>query len=210
MVICPLLPWARYIPFRDSTPPLLTLFSPPTSFLCPPPYPLDTLIMPNQRDDQHDPHVLSLRLALGSILSPKRSPSSRSSTATSGTASPMHPHHLHGHSHLHNSHSPEQEHSPLPAEHQTPVATSGSSRATRLPLARAQTESSITSAATASRTSASDSIPSTVPPMSRPSSVPVSAVPSEDPSHPNASRTDFIGTLRSKSAWEALIHGSFV
>ncbi|KAI0351271.1 hypothetical protein OH77DRAFT_967139 [Trametes cingulata] len=152
-------------------------------------------------DDQHR-DVLSLRLALGSILSPKR-PHPAQSSATSGTASPA----------LHCPHSA------------IPLAASHSASSTHGSHAHAHGSMSATPTPHAHRQPALPSLESTT------------AVHALDEAHPRApdavsagtgtgtgtpvaggvsgsatpgGRANFIGTLQSKSAWDALIHGSWV
>ncbi|KAI8992812.1 hypothetical protein BD414DRAFT_286218 [Trametes punicea] len=152
--------------------------------------------MPAHEDHHRD--VLSLRLALGSILSPKRSLSAQSS-ANSGTASPA----------LHCPHSA------------IPLASSGSHgsmahpspSATPVPHGHAQpqvlpampaVESTAAHALDASHPQVPDAVSTPQPTASLPASGGVSG------SATPGGRANFIGTLQSKSAWDALIHGSWV
>ncbi|KAI0334229.1 hypothetical protein GY45DRAFT_1243207, partial [Cubamyces sp. BRFM 1775] len=148
----------------------------------------------------HHRDVLSLRLALGSILSPKR-PHPAQSSATSGTASPA----------LHCPHSA------------IPLAPSVSS---------SSSHGSIHSAASVTPTSAHAHAQQPALPSVE-SATAVHALDNTHPRVPDAvsthghghglpasggvsgsatpgGRANFIGTLQSKSAWDALIHGSWV
>ncbi|KAK7680779.1 hypothetical protein QCA50_016087 [Cerrena zonata] len=149
-------------------------------------------------DESNDAHVKSLRLALGSILAPKRVSSTRSSAATSGTASPLHPATFGN---------------PLPAApnelHSTPHDRHNP-RASRAPLMRAQTESNVPSLSRPHIPSPLGS--SDASPEMRSASLPNSS--SMSSTHVDGidtpSRADFIKTLQSKNRFDALIHGSFV
>ncbi|KAI0371005.1 hypothetical protein BV20DRAFT_943199, partial [Pilatotrama ljubarskyi] len=143
--------------------------------------------------DQHR-DVLSLRLALGSILSPKR-PHPAQSSATSGTASPA-LHCPHSAMPLATSSSSSSSHGSLSAPSATPVP-----HAHRQP-AMPSIESPAVHALDEAHPRAPDamSVPSTGTPVSGGASG--SATP--------GGRANFIGTLQSKSAWDALIHGSWV
>jgi len=164
----------------------------------------------DHRDEHRDAHVLSLRLALGSILSPKRPPYTRASTTTSGTASPawhcptsgapLPPHGTHHalgtpsplFSHLHHPHRPTQAPHPrtLPATPTPPTAQAPSTRAASSPSPE----------------------PALAAPAPLPADTQVPAVRASESGSatPHQQRADFIGTLQSKSAWDALIHGSWV
>ncbi|GJE92998.1 hypothetical protein PsYK624_091570 [Phanerochaete sordida] len=139
------------------------------------------------QDEHHDAHVTSLRVLLGSILSPKRAACTRS-TATSGTASPAflpsHPG------------SPELAHARPHAHH--PHAHAAAPSASR---------GTPSSPPALSRAESSASIPDHVS-MPRHDGVPPHAM-SADEHH--RARADLMGSLQSKNtAWDALIHGSFV
>ncbi|KAL4246722.1 hypothetical protein ABKN59_008440 [Abortiporus biennis] len=158
--------------------------------------------MTNHSDEHHDAHVMSLRLALGSILSPKRPCSSRSSTATSGTASPLPTWSPSNISTVPSSSSVDY-HSSTPS-HRAPRSSHHSRSQMDLtapiPLPQSPPPASVT--------------PTSVVNRKKGTGVPVSSsIPNaegETPSTSSRSRADFIGTLQSKSAWDALIHGSFV
>ncbi|VDC02217.1 unnamed protein product [Peniophora sp. CBMAI 1063] len=129
-----------------------------------------------------DPHLHGLRIALGSILSPKRPGLSRGSSSgqNSGTASPM-SHHSHppsGHLHPHTLHSHSQVH-------------------THSPLIHASDDGATSPSTT----------PGGTPPLNLPNSA---AAVVNDPRLPAAQRANFVKTLQGKSAWDAMIHGSFV
>ncbi|KAI0759645.1 hypothetical protein BC629DRAFT_1597695 [Irpex lacteus] len=150
---------------------------------------------PHGQEDPHEAHVHHLRLVLGSILAPKRAPHARpaSSSSTSGTASPA-LHHYH-----HDSH-----HKSTTGEHSLP---------TRAPLIRSNTDGH--SPPTPPHT-LPDSV--MVPHAAHGHAVPPPAASAPDlhnagadtPPGSRQSKADFIGTLQSKRAWDALIHGSFV
>jgi len=206
---------------------------------------------PSEKHHEHDSfqanknmqHKEALRLALGSILAPKRSytPSSRSS---SGTASPAHPasftpppppysasnqgaesgrtdallhprnpYFLHTPSRLAQSestdHSPSGSaaSSPVPSQ---PAETQGSQPSTPLSLPEPavsdhpQTSDGQVYAVRAPK-------PVSVPQPDAPSAVPTpeSKGYSGSGSGSGTPKAKFIETLQSKSAWDALIHGSF-
>ncbi|KAI0655646.1 hypothetical protein C8Q70DRAFT_936078 [Cubamyces menziesii] len=152
--------------------------------------------------EDHHRDVLSLRLALGSILSPKR-PHPAQSSATSGTASPaLHcPHSAiplgpsvssssaHGSIHSANSGSPAPHtpHTPQPALPSVESATAVH--------ALDDTHPRVPDAVSTHGHGHAHSLPAS-------GGVSGSATP--------GGRANFIGTLQSKSAWDALIHGSWV
>ncbi|KAI1795442.1 hypothetical protein LXA43DRAFT_42843 [Ganoderma leucocontextum] len=166
-----------------------------------------------------DAHLLSLRLALGTILSPKR-PQTTPSSSTSGTASPavncphsaipltpthsnssshpaptpnlavVHPQHAHHHHHHHHHH---HYHHPLRPDHHQPAmpcAAEGAPLHTDDPHPH---------------------IPDAVAPLTHEGAGPIGvAVPMPGNMTPGA-RARFVETLQSKSkSWDALIHGSWV
>ncbi|KAF8890774.1 hypothetical protein BD779DRAFT_1517008 [Infundibulicybe gibba] len=183
----------------------------------------------------HDPahanknvqHREALRLALGSILAPKRpyTPSSRSS---SGTASPSpyyhnhnhteHPHLRHLHSHLH-PHLPSRlgrtNSSDSHSDSGTPQLTPSTSTPNSSSLLPSPTEEH-PPALSPHESSAAKDAHSTPPPIHSPAPMlvhpPVVAVTEAKPDSGSGSgppKAKFIQTLQSKSAWDALIHGSF-
>ncbi|PCH42971.1 hypothetical protein WOLCODRAFT_138139 [Wolfiporia cocos MD-104 SS10] len=120
-------------------------------------------------DDHRDAHLLSLRLALGSIMAPKRTSYTRSPADSSGTATPAPPH-------ASPSSSPA---SFSPTHLQNNIHAHGlSGSTTTAPTSQLFTE------------------PPVVPPAVASTAAPVP-------------RANFIGTLQSKSAWDALIHGAW-
>jgi len=172
--------------------------------------------IPLQNPNSNDSHHAHLRLALGSILSPKRPHSAQSST--SGTASPApFAHHFGRPSHLppdHSLYSPptaalrsqtsstpdssSQSSSPHGSPRQQPVSEEHANRIVQ----QVQSPVSITR----------DADCSCRPPLAV-------VYPNGDEHHVEAQipssgqRTPsgrFIATLQSKSAWDALIHGSMV
>ncbi|KAI0826501.1 hypothetical protein BC628DRAFT_236229 [Trametes gibbosa] len=147
-------------------------------------------------DDHHrdEAHVHNLRLALGSILSPKRPLPARSST-TSGAASPA-VHCPHTAIPLAASASSSSSHGsiyPAPTVHSAPHAH----RQTTLPVMESTVVHSL-----------DDAHPRAPDALNVPSATPVSG--SVSGSSTPGGRANFIGTLQSKSAWDALIHGSWV
>jgi len=211
--------------------------------------PAEMLRTPSDKAAEHDSsHVnrniqhkeaLSLRLALGSILAPKR-PFTPSSHSSSGTASPAHPAsfgsslpppppnptlmqaadaRFDSYSHLRNvhiPHTPSRLGQPEQKEPQWPV-TSPSSTPSSAPASPPSTH----------RASPTEELPSlSLPPAVVDSASgppvchapqPVSALqPGTAPAAPRAPgsgsgtpKAKFLETLESKSAWDALIHGSF-
>ncbi|CAL1697737.1 unnamed protein product [Somion occarium] len=147
-------------------------------------------------DEHREAHVRSLRLALGSILSPKRVSSTRSSATTSGTASPLHPSVFSTPSLSTSSEAP-----PTPHDRHN-------HRPSRAPISRAQTESNLPVLSKPQMPSPLGSGDSS--PECPSSSLPVSSSIPGGEIENSSSRADFIGTLQSKKAWDALIHGSFV
>ncbi|EKM52745.1 uncharacterized protein PHACADRAFT_261350 [Phanerochaete carnosa HHB-10118-sp] len=147
--------------------------------------------MGNQ-DDHHDAHVTNLRVLLGSILSPKRASYTRSSTSTSGTASPAFP------SHPGSPELPASRPQTHPHAHATGASsTSRGAVSTPPTLSRADSSASISDHVSMPRHYAM------APPPATSSDV-------EGTAH-RPSRADLLGTLQSKNtAWDALIHGSFV
>ncbi|KAI0084314.1 hypothetical protein BDY19DRAFT_542643 [Irpex rosettiformis] len=155
--------------------------------------------MPHSQDDPHEAHVHHLRLILGSILSPKRAPYARptSSASPSGTASPALHHYQHDSCHK----SEAGDHSP-PA---------------RAPLFRSNTDSAIQGHSPhSSQHALPESVMNPHSAYGHPIPPPVASAPdlhnvSVDTTNVSRqARSDFIGTIQSKGAWEALIHGSFV
>ncbi|KAF8993394.1 hypothetical protein BDZ89DRAFT_95066 [Hymenopellis radicata] len=138
---------------------------------------------PSRGDSFHpDKHREALRLALGSILSPKRPMYSRStSTSTSGTASPFPPHHV----------PPPPHPSPLPDHH-----AHTSSRLANADPNGSEHHDDHHHDHDHSSTAFGEHL--TVP-----------RSPSAEPGTITPNRAKFIETLQSKSAWDALIHGSF-
>jgi len=190
----------------------------------------------NDRDREHEVH--GLRLALGSILSPKRAPSSR---ASSGTASPAHfgglahahtyPH-AHTHGHNNTPHEPSHLHTPLD-EHGNPVAapammteTSSTASGMRPPtVTRSQSASSVHSSdGPEDSPGLSDSDPAS-PPIMTTTNLHTNMSPEEiakakklrkegtagaakDGKVQEGGIGGFVATLQSKRAWDALIHGN--
>ncbi|KAI0075179.1 hypothetical protein K474DRAFT_1446775 [Panus rudis PR-1116 ss-1] len=171
-------------------------------------------------DDHREAHVMSLRLVLGSILSPKRS-STPSTAATSGTASPLPPH---------SSVAIGTSSSSSYPVGSPDLPTHDRHRSARMALPRTNTAE--TSVPTFSKShqhshapsplSSCHSTPDSSPTMSsipiapgtdsqaRAAPPPVTAT-STAVTSTGSARADFIGTLQSKkTAWDALIHGSFV
>ncbi|KAF9458715.1 hypothetical protein BDZ94DRAFT_1270082 [Collybia nuda] len=183
-------------------------------------------------------HKEALRLALGSILTPKRpfTPSSRSS---SGTASPAHPasfavpsspqpppppqstpvHDSHLHSrHIHQPHTPSRlglidsadSHWPsvLPLPPSPESVPSSSAHGSQQPSPSQETPPVLSLPApvlSATPPAARDS-PAIHAPSPLPAHVSAAAQPHSGSGTPKAK---FLETLQSKSAWDALIHGSF-
>ncbi|KAH9856203.1 hypothetical protein C2E23DRAFT_810523 [Lenzites betulinus] len=151
--------------------------------------------MPAHDDHRDEAHVHSLRLALGSILSPKRPHPARSST-TSGTASPA-------------VHCP---HTAIPLATSSSTSSShGSihSAPTAHPVPHAHRQPALPAIESAAAHGLDDAHPRApdalnVPAARTPPSGSVSG------SSTPGGRANFIGTLQSKSAWDALIHGSWV
>ncbi|GLB44544.1 hypothetical protein LshimejAT787_1701710 [Lyophyllum shimeji] len=180
--------------------------------------------------------ALSLRLALGSILAPKRSftPSSHSS---SGTASPAHPAsylpppppnptpmpaadgRVDGYLHprgLHLPHTPSRLGQSEQKEHHWPVGSPPS----------VSSSASVSPRSTQSSSPTEEFPPLSLPPpvvdsatrppvchaprpLSAPQSGTAPAAPGASRPGSGAQRSKFLETLDSKSAWDALIHGSF-
>ncbi|OSD03801.1 hypothetical protein PYCCODRAFT_200671 [Trametes coccinea BRFM310] len=150
--------------------------------------------MPAHEDHHRD--VLSLRLALGSILSPKR-PHPAHSAAASGTASPA----------LHCPHtgiplpppsvSASSSHGSIAGTHSTTTAPSATTSPS--PLSHAHT--------------IQDTHPEAPDAVAAPTPRSATGLPASGGASGSATpggRTNFVGALQSKSAWDALIHGSWV
>ncbi|KAI0641016.1 hypothetical protein C8Q79DRAFT_993938 [Trametes meyenii] len=152
-------------------------------------------------DDHNDHHrdVLSLRLALGSILAPKR-PHPAQSSATSGTASPA-LHYPHTVIPLATSASSSSSHGSI---HNAPSASSAHHPHHRVQPALPTTEASAAHGLDEAHPHVPDALSAHTPNPSLPPSGGVSG------SATPGGRANFIGTLQSKSAWDALIHGSWV
>ncbi|KAH9942842.1 hypothetical protein B0H21DRAFT_749663 [Amylocystis lapponica] len=141
----------------------------------------------SNHDDHRDVHIISLRLALGSIVSPVKAP-------------PIHPV---IDEHIRNC-KPFPPYSTATPTRSPPEVNTGvhahapSHRSSRAPTAYPQTEAPNSEAQ--SPTSSAGSPGSARPPNASGTST----------GNVTSTRTDFIGTLRSKSAWDAMIHGSFV
>ncbi|KIK09638.1 hypothetical protein K443DRAFT_671525 [Laccaria amethystina LaAM-08-1] len=205
-------------------------------------------------------HKEALRVALGSILAPKRSPLAHGSRSSSGTASPAYPfplpptppippsaygggpidylHPMHGLYQPH-PHTPSRLGRSQSSNSNSPRETSASNspHASPLPIPPAATADSPLPSPlepdglsplppSAMSVEGADAIPHIrgvppPPPVVRPTPMPVqrrrrpSAPPlsgdggSVPPSGAATPRAKFLETLGSKSAWDALIHGSF-
>ncbi|KAI0031453.1 hypothetical protein K488DRAFT_86786 [Vararia minispora EC-137] len=161
----------------------------------PPPTPASPPQMPNHNGATHtshgdplhdrhhlpsDPHLHGLRLALGSILAPKRPAMSRTA---SGSSSPAHHHPHSGTGTPSGSDGTPPPHSPA-TPHHTHLHPPPGAVHTHSPLIHAMGDGSVT--------------PS---PPPTPDALGPHATP--------AQRAEFLKTLQGKSAWDALIHGSW-
>ncbi|KIP06768.1 hypothetical protein PHLGIDRAFT_128094 [Phlebiopsis gigantea 11061_1 CR5-6] len=135
--------------------------------------------MGNQ-DDHHDPHVTSLRILLGSILSPKRAAYTRSSSSTPGTDSPA----------FHSSQpaSPELPHRVPPHAHASPAPRAVVSRSVSAPVP------------TLTRATSSESGPV----------ADGAATPDAVDAHRRTRHDLMGSLQSKNTAWDALIHGAFV
>ncbi|RPD76856.1 hypothetical protein L226DRAFT_532870 [Lentinus tigrinus ALCF2SS1-7] len=142
-------------------------------------------------------HVLSLRLALGSILSPKRPQYTRSST-NSGTASPA-THCPHSSIPLSPAHSNSSAHPSTlapPPPHSAPPQLHGQHPHHQPAMPH---------------TGMSHALDETHPHMPDAVAAPVSTVASTPGNMTPNARAHFVETLQNKSkSWDALIHGSWV
>ncbi|KZV65253.1 hypothetical protein PENSPDRAFT_756651 [Peniophora sp. CONT] len=148
-----------------------------------------------------DPHLHGLRIALGTILSPKRPGLSRASSSgyNSGTSSPMN-HHSHPHSGTHTPSGEQHMHASHPhSTHLHPNASHSHGQV--------HTHSPLIHAAGDGATSPSTTPGGTPPTSMSPNSV---AAVVNDPRLPASQRANFVKTLQGKSAWDAMVHGSFV
>ncbi|KAI0702703.1 hypothetical protein C8Q76DRAFT_231382 [Earliella scabrosa] len=166
-------------------------------------------------------HVLSLRLALGSILSPKR-PQMTRSTTNSGTTSPavhcphsaipLSPSHSNSSAHpashtppVHpmsappHAHLPHQPHPHHPHAHVHPHQT-------HHPHAPSHLHTSYQPGMPGGESSLHDDVH---PHMPDAVAAPIPTAPSSGAVTPN-SRAHFLETLQSKKSWDALIHGSWM
>ncbi|KAK0433462.1 hypothetical protein EV421DRAFT_1910137 [Armillaria borealis] len=156
----------------------------------------------------HMQHKEALRLALGSILSPKRPPNSRS---TSGTASPAH---------IYYTTHPHSPYPPPPPPHSTPAQAESTSHYlfppqghlishSHTPSRLCQSDSAtdyLSSSQPSPRSSPGPDSP-LAPPSPTSTGSPAIHAPAPGTGTPNKAK--FIETLQSKSAWDALIHGPF-
>ncbi|KAI0776667.1 hypothetical protein BD413DRAFT_226375 [Trametes elegans] len=140
--------------------------------------------MPAHEDHHRD--VLSLRLALGSILSPKRTTPTQSS-ATSGTASPA----------LHCPHAA------------IPITPSASSSSSHRSIHSSHTTPHVPHSHPHPAVEGSHpQLPDAA--VSTPAVAPAAASGGVSGSATPGGRTNIIGTLQSKNRWDVLVHGSWV
>ncbi|KAI0944320.1 hypothetical protein AcW1_002060 [Taiwanofungus camphoratus] len=143
-------------------------------------------VMP-EHDDHRDAHLASLRVALGLIMSPKRPQYSRTSTQTSGTASPA--------LHCPNTAVPLAATTSSSSDHSTHPGTFPRACVPHSHLEPSPATIPMARAGAASPLHELDS------PLPASSQVPAAS---------SQAHADFLGTLQSKRAWDALIHGSWV
>ncbi|TDL27007.1 hypothetical protein BD410DRAFT_836089 [Rickenella mellea] len=170
-----------------------------------------------QHRDARD--VLGLRLALGSILSPKRTPASRSSSSGTSSPAPFGLGFTHAHAHEAWLLAKEHDHLLIPGSPHPHLMTPGlsSSSVAAAPMTMTRSSSSASVPQDAQHASPHEHADhhqtpySTVPlPSTAPSPPPAAIATPHGDDHPRKSKAaGYIATLQSKSAWDALIHGSF-